>query len=112
MTIKMILLKFFTLTGGSTSTFSYDLSGPALTALYNKRVYLAEVLRRPLGNLPVAVGKISHCGVRSVKLKPGSGLILSVVEITAKNMRRHGPSSTSCCHHLLGLCGDSHMLLF
>ncbi|XP_035987682.1 uncharacterized protein LOC105923093 isoform X2 [Fundulus heteroclitus] len=57
--------------GGSTSTFSYDLSGPALTALYNKKVYLAEVMRRPLGNLPVAVGIISHCGVR-VTLDDGS----------------------------------------
>uniref|UniRef100_A0A3B3WML7 Uncharacterized protein n=1 Tax=Poecilia mexicana TaxID=48701 RepID=A0A3B3WML7_9TELE len=57
--------------GGSTGALRYDLSGSALTDLYNKRVHLAEAMRRPLGNLPVTLGIISHCGVR-VTLADGS----------------------------------------
>ncbi|XP_043973372.1 uncharacterized protein LOC122831334 [Gambusia affinis] len=57
--------------GGSTGPFSYDLSGSDLTELYNKRVHLAEEMRRPLGNLPFTLGVFSHCGVR-VTLDDGS----------------------------------------
>uniref|UniRef100_A0A3P9PFT4 LRAT domain-containing protein n=1 Tax=Poecilia reticulata TaxID=8081 RepID=A0A3P9PFT4_POERE len=57
--------------GGSAGRHGYDLSGSALTNLYNKRVHLAEAMRRPLGSLPVTLGVISHCGVR-VTLADGS----------------------------------------
>lgn len=54
---------------GSTGPLSYDLSGSDLTKLYNKRVHLAEAMRRPLENFPFRLGYISHCGVWWEKLK-------------------------------------------
>ncbi|TDH11229.1 hypothetical protein EPR50_G00058670 [Perca flavescens] len=64
---------------GSTN-FNYrdNLSGSSLTNLYNSPVRRAEVVRRPLRVWPlsrVAIGKISHSGVR-VTLDDGSQYLI------------------------------------
>ncbi|KAM3596906.1 uncharacterized protein V6R79_022708 [Siganus canaliculatus] len=50
--------------GGGTSSHSYDLSGSALTSLYNSPVYRAERMKRPLDGTGFVFGPISHSGVR------------------------------------------------
>uniref|UniRef100_A0A3B3BHL6 Uncharacterized protein n=1 Tax=Oryzias melastigma TaxID=30732 RepID=A0A3B3BHL6_ORYME len=56
---------------GRTTFSRADLSGQALTNLYNLRVMSAERMRRPLEPLKVELGPISHTGVR-VTLEDGS----------------------------------------
>ncbi|KAM8733940.1 uncharacterized protein AB9X84_022891 [Acanthopagrus schlegelii] len=58
-------------TGGGTSNHNYDLSGSDLRRLYNSKVYKAELMKRPLGGLPIMLGPLSHSGVR-VTLANGS----------------------------------------
>ncbi|KAJ3581294.1 hypothetical protein NHX12_016804 [Muraenolepis orangiensis] len=54
------------------SSYNYDLSRKSdLTKLYNSPVYLAERMKRPLANMGVMIGPISHSGVR-VTLSDGS----------------------------------------
>lgn len=53
---------------GGTPNRNYDLSGSALTRLYNSPVYLAERMKRPLDGVPFMLGPISHSGVRSVHI--------------------------------------------
>uniref|UniRef100_A0A3B3UFJ5 Uncharacterized protein n=1 Tax=Poecilia latipinna TaxID=48699 RepID=A0A3B3UFJ5_9TELE len=99
--------------GRSTGALHYDLSGSALTDLYNKRVHLAEAMRRPLGNLPVTIGIISHCGVRSVKLKSmetlwlihkggGYGVSSQTVVTDAQHMSSNWRVSSKHTKHLRG----------
>ncbi|KAL3064955.1 hypothetical protein OYC64_001065 [Pagothenia borchgrevinki] len=57
--------------GGGTTSFSYDLSGPALLALLNSPVHLAERMKRPLDGFSWQRGCLSHSGVR-VTLADGS----------------------------------------
>ncbi|RVE63307.1 hypothetical protein OJAV_G00164390 [Oryzias javanicus] len=56
---------------GGGGPFQADLSGQALTNLYNLRVMTAERMKRPLEPLNVELGPISHTGVR-VTLEDGS----------------------------------------
>ncbi|KAM9722882.1 uncharacterized protein ACNS7B_018458 isoform 5-T6 [Menidia menidia] len=56
---------------GGQSSHSFDLSGRALTDLYNSRVQTAERVRRPMGSSSSAIGPFSHTGVR-VTLDDGS----------------------------------------
>ncbi|KAM9722877.1 uncharacterized protein ACNS7B_018458 isoform 4-T5 [Menidia menidia] len=57
---------------GGQSSHSFDLSGRALTDLYNSRVQTAERVRRPMGSSSSAIGPFSHTGVRSVPQHPQS----------------------------------------
>ncbi|RXM91255.1 hypothetical protein EOD39_21366 [Acipenser ruthenus] len=51
--------------GGRAKNFPHDMTRKSdLNRLYNSRVIHAERVRRPLGNLPVAIGPLSHSGVR------------------------------------------------
>ncbi|CAJ1061335.1 uncharacterized protein LOC127362983 [Xyrichtys novacula] len=50
--------------GGGTPNHNYDLSGSALTRLYNSPVYKAERMKRPLDGTSFVLGPISHSGVR------------------------------------------------
>ncbi|CAJ1061336.1 uncharacterized protein LOC124065402 [Xyrichtys novacula] len=47
-----------------TPNHNYDLSGSALTRLYNSPVYKAERMKRPLDGTSFVLGPISHSGVR------------------------------------------------
>uniref|UniRef100_A0A673A209 Uncharacterized protein n=1 Tax=Sphaeramia orbicularis TaxID=375764 RepID=A0A673A209_9TELE len=49
---------------GGTGNYHYDLSGQALTDLYNSPVYEAELMYRPFSSSSSAVGPGSHSGVR------------------------------------------------
>uniref|UniRef100_A0A4W6DQC8 Cytochrome c domain-containing protein n=1 Tax=Lates calcarifer TaxID=8187 RepID=A0A4W6DQC8_LATCA len=68
--LTLLVLSAEASTGG-TPNHNYDLSGQALTDLYNTPVQKAEWMVRPLGNLPGIVGPVSHTGVR-VKLDDDS----------------------------------------
>nr|XP_046256732.1 uncharacterized protein LOC124065402 [Scatophagus argus] len=57
--------------GGGTPNHNYDLSGSALTRLYNSPVYKAERMKRPLEGASFMLGPLSHSGVR-VTLADGS----------------------------------------
>ncbi|KAI3360886.1 hypothetical protein L3Q82_012899 [Scortum barcoo] len=57
--------------GGGTPNRNYDLSGPALTRLYNSPVYKAERMKRPLEGTSFVLGPLSHSGVR-VTLRDGT----------------------------------------
>ncbi|XP_037830418.1 uncharacterized protein LOC119616837 [Kryptolebias marmoratus] len=57
--------------GGSYSNYNFELSGQALTDLYNRPVHLAERVERPLGGSSGAARPFSHTGVR-VTLGDGS----------------------------------------
>uniref|UniRef100_A0A665SU52 Uncharacterized protein n=1 Tax=Echeneis naucrates TaxID=173247 RepID=A0A665SU52_ECHNA len=59
------------LTGGSPPNHNFDLSGSALTRLYNSPVHQAERMKRPLEGASSWVGPLSHSGVR-VTLEDGS----------------------------------------
>ncbi|GAA6232392.1 uncharacterized protein LOC108881857 [Lates japonicus] len=61
--LTLLVLSAEASTGG-TPNHNYDLSGQALTDLYNSPVQKAEWMVRPLGNLPGIVGPVSHTGVR------------------------------------------------
>uniref|UniRef100_A0A3B4VED8 Uncharacterized protein n=1 Tax=Seriola dumerili TaxID=41447 RepID=A0A3B4VED8_SERDU len=50
--------------GGSPPNHNYDLSGSALTRLYNSPVHHAERMKRPLEGASSWLGPISHSGVR------------------------------------------------
>ncbi|XP_069392939.1 uncharacterized protein [Paralichthys olivaceus] len=56
---------------GDATSHSYDLSGSALTRVYNSPVYLAERMKRPLAGSSIRLGPISHSGVR-VTLQDGA----------------------------------------
>uniref|UniRef100_A0A3B5MZY1 LRAT domain-containing protein n=1 Tax=Xiphophorus couchianus TaxID=32473 RepID=A0A3B5MZY1_9TELE len=89
----------------------YDLSGSDLTKLYNKRVHLAEAMRRPLENFPFRLGYISHCGVR-VTLADGSrwlihkgggyGISSQTVATDAGHMSSNWEVSSKHTKHLRG----------
>ncbi|KAF6737616.1 hypothetical protein FQA47_012510 [Oryzias melastigma] len=68
--VLLVLVDASSSSGGG-GTFQADLSGQALTNLYNLRVMSAERMRRPLEPLKVELGPISHTGVR-VTLEDGS----------------------------------------
>ncbi|KAI2655141.1 putative palmitoyltransferase ZDHHC24 [Labeo rohita] len=58
--------------GKEKGPYSYDLSNKSdLNMLYNSKVYLAELFRRPLEGMSSQLGLISHSGVR-VTLQDGS----------------------------------------
>ncbi|MBU7443562.1 hypothetical protein, partial [Paraburkholderia fungorum] len=61
--------------GGSPPNHNYDLSGSALTRLYNSPVHHAERMKRPLEGTSSWLGPISHSGVR-VTLEDGSKYLI------------------------------------
>ncbi|XP_039973048.1 uncharacterized protein LOC120783829 [Xiphias gladius] len=57
--------------GGAPANHNFDLSGSALTRLYNSPVHHAERMKRPLEGTSSWFGPISHSGVR-VTLEDGT----------------------------------------
>lgn len=55
---------------GGPPNHNYDLSGQALTNLYNSPVFLAERVKRPMERTNFMLGPLSHSGVRSVHIHP------------------------------------------
>ncbi|KAK6491237.1 hypothetical protein HHUSO_G6001 [Huso huso] len=82
--------------GGRAKNFPHDMTRKSdLNRLYNSRVIHAERVRRPLGNLPVAIGPLSHSGVRVtldngkkylIHKGPGFGRTSQTVVVDAKHM--------------------------
>lgn len=60
---------------GGTPNYNYELSGQALTNVYNSPVFLAERMKRPLDGASVMPGIFSHSGVR-VTLRDGSRYLI------------------------------------
>uniref|UniRef100_A0A673L7A8 Uncharacterized protein n=1 Tax=Sinocyclocheilus rhinocerous TaxID=307959 RepID=A0A673L7A8_9TELE len=57
---------------GKGNSYSYDLSKMSdLRKLYNSKVFMAEMMTRPLEGMSFQLGKLSHSGVR-VTLEDGT----------------------------------------
>ncbi|MGH0139259.1 UNVERIFIED_CONTAM: hypothetical protein FKN15_037207 [Acipenser sinensis] len=88
---------------GRAKSFPHDMTRKSdLNRLYNARVIHAERVRRPLGNLPVAIGPLSHSGVRVtldngkkylIHKGPGFGRTSQTVVVDANHMSNRWKAS-------------------